>query len=180
MEKIIILFSSIILFACQPNKKSDTVMHAETDANATYYLIRHADKDTSSNAGDDPELTAQGKARAQNWAEVLKNVSFDKVYSTDFIRTRETAEPIATDNSLEIELYDPTDLYNQDFISQTEGKTVLVVGHSNTTAAFVNKILGEDRFSEIDESNYGNLYIVNVIDGKAEASLLYINSWDKE
>tara|TARA_R110002020_G_scaffold274311_1_gene489418 strand:+ start:503 stop:1033 length:531 start_codon:yes stop_codon:yes gene_type:complete len=175
MEKIIILFSSIILFACQPNKKSNTEIHSAIETNATYYLIRHADKDTSSTAGDNPELTAQGKARAENWAEVLKNVTFDKVYSTDYIRTRETAEPIAADNTLEIEIYDPTDLYNQDFITQTQGKTVLVVGHSNTTAAFVNKILGEDRFSEIDESNYGNLYIVNVIDGKAEANLLYIN-----
>ena len=61
------------------------------------------------------------------------------------------------------------------FQNNTKGKTVLVVGHSNTTNVFANKVLGEEKYDEINDSNNSNLYIVTVIDGKPSAILLKIN-----
>jgi hypothetical protein len=40
---------------------------------------------------------------------------------------------------------------------------------------FANKVLGEEKYDEINDSNNSNLYIVTVIDGKPSAILLKIN-----
>lgn len=140
----------------------------------TYYFIRHAEKQRTNPDDRDPSLTFQGYKRADAWKEVFKNVKFDAVYSTDYNRTKLTAKPTADANNLPILVYDPRNMYTESFQYNTKGKTVLVVGHSNTTNAFVNKILGEKKYPQIDDSNNSNLYIVTVIDGKASAQLLYI------
>ena len=49
------------------------------------------------------------------------------------------------------------------FLESTKGETVLVVGHSNTTPTFVNKLLGQDKYKQIDDSNNANLYIVTIL-----------------
>jgi len=140
----------------------------------TYYFIRHAEKQRTDPTDKDPGLTFQGYKRADAWKEVFKNVKFDAVYSTDYNRTKLTAKPTADANNLPILVYDPRSMYTESFQYNTKGKTVLVVGHSNTTPMFVNKILGEKKYPQIDDSNNSNLYIVTVIDGKASAQLLYI------
>ena len=178
-----ILFAFVLLFMVYScNNKSKTIASTDlvAEQDATYYLLRHADKVRGPEAGDDPALNDTGKARAQFWAEHLKDVDFDAVYSTDFKRTRSTALPVAEQNKLPVQIYEATDLYNEEFKKETLGKTVLVVGHSNTTPAFVNAILGSQKFSDIDDSVFGNLYIVKVRDGKAVAELKDLNSWSKE
>ena len=55
------------------------------------------------------------------------------------------------------------------------GKTVLVVGHSNTTPQFVNAILGVDRYSDIQDNNNANLYIVTRIKEETSSVLLKID-----
>ena len=53
-------------------------------------------------------------------------------------------------------------MYSKEFINNTKGKTVLVVGHSNTTPSFVNKVLNEEKYQNINDSVNGNLYIVTI------------------
>jgi len=140
----------------------------------TYYLIRHAEKDESDKTNKDPHLTEEGKKRAENWTEVFGNVKFDMVYSTNYNRTKETAEPTAKTNKLEITFYDPRNLKLEEFIKETEGKTVLVVGHSNTTPMLTNALLNEKKYNQIDESNNANLYIVTITDNTKSSTLLKI------
>ena len=45
------------------------------------------------------------------------------------------------------------------------GQTVLVVGHSNTTPALANMIVGSQQLTEFDEDDYGNLLVVTVKKG---------------
>ena len=87
-------------------------------------------------------MTFQGYKRADAWKEVFKNVKFDAVYATNYNRTKLTAKPTADANQLPIRVYDPKNMYTESFQYNTKGKTILVVGHSNTTPMFVNKILG--------------------------------------
>jgi 2,3-bisphosphoglycerate-dependent phosphoglycerate mutase len=141
----------------------------------TYYLLRHAEKDRSDPENRNPSLTEGGIARANGWAEALKDVSFDMVYSTDYARTQETATPTATQKGLEVQSYDPRTLFDDNFQEATQGKTVLVVGHSNTTPMFANAILKEERFNQIDDTNNGNLYIVTLTGDEKSAQLLHIN-----
>ncbi|MEF3079315.1 SixA phosphatase family protein [Winogradskyella poriferorum] len=140
----------------------------------TYYLIRHAEKDESDKTNKDPHLTEEGEKRAENWTTVFGDVKFDMVYSTNYNRTKETAEPTAKANNVDITFYDPRNLKLEDLIKETEGKTVLIVGHSNTTPMLTNALLNEKKYNQIDESNNANLYIVTITDYTKSSTLLKI------
>ncbi|WP_034924058.1 SixA phosphatase family protein [Gillisia sp. CAL575] len=144
--------------------------------NTTYYLIRHAEKDRSDASEKDPKLTETGIKRAEKWAEVLKEVPFDMVYSTNYNRTKSTAQPIAESHKLEIEIYDPNNLYDQEFQKTTKGKTVLIVGHSNTTPAFVNAIMRDEKYKDLPDDENSGLFIVTVSPNQTiSTQLLFIN-----
>jgi len=160
MKKIIFLLALITFtVSCKSDKKEEAKPAIET---TVYYLIRHAEKDRST-PDKDPGLTEEGLKRANNWAKILNEKEIDLVFSTDYKRTQQTALPIASTNKLEILSYDPRNLYSDDFKTQTKGKTVLIVGHSNTTPAFVNTILGNQKYDKIDDSDNGKLYIVSIV-----------------
>lgn len=129
---------------------------------STYYFIRHAEKDRSDASNNNPHLIEKGKLRAEHWKEIFKNIEFDAVYSTEYNRTVETAQPTALKNNVEITFYNPKEIDIQEFLINTKGQSVLVVGHSNSTPTFINKILGKEKYQHIDDSNNANLYIVTI------------------
>ena len=139
---------------------------------STYYLIRHAEKEISDNP--DPDLTDVGIARAENWARIFKNVKFDAIYSTDYKRTKATVEPTAFNQNLKILWYHPSQIDIKQFLKETEGKTVLIVGHSNTIPSFVNHLIGQNKYGDIEDSNNANLYIVEISNTSITDKLLYI------
>lgn len=147
---------------------------ATTDT-TTYYLIRHAEKDRSNSDNHDPMLTDKGLERAENWQKTLQHLSFDAVYSTNYQRTLQTAKPLAKANAVEITLYNPRAFDIKAFKAETKGKTVLIVGHSNTTPFFANMLLGEKRFESIDDTNNSNLYIITVNQDNTSGILLHID-----
>ncbi|SDB43193.1 Broad specificity phosphatase PhoE [Flavobacteriaceae bacterium MAR_2010_188] len=174
MVKMTCLFIclSLNLSSCDEKKSKDTkTVVSDNSEVTTYYLIRHAEKDRTDPSNDNPHLNEQGKERAIKWLQVLADVDFDAVYSTDFNRTRETAQPLASKNNLQTIIYDANNSYNEDFKMETQGKTVLIVGHSNTTPAFVNAILGENKYPDLDDNNNAALFKVTVKDGKATSQL---------
>jgi broad specificity phosphatase PhoE len=141
----------------------------------TYYLIRHAEKDRSDKTNRDPHLTKDGLKRADNWAKVLKDVKFDMVYSTDYNRTKETALPTEKANNVELKFYNPSDMQIEQFMEASKGKTVLVVGHSNTTPLFTNGLLGEKKHEMIADDNNANLYIVTVTKASRSSTVLVVD-----
>jgi broad specificity phosphatase PhoE len=164
MKKLVLAFSVLFISL---NSYSQEI--------TTYYFIRHAEKLRIDKTDRNPNLNDEGLKRAEAWKEVFSAISFDAVYSTDYSRTKLTAKPTADSKNLPILLYRPDNMYSEAFQNNTKGKTVLVVGHSNTTNVFANKVLGEEKYDEINDSNNSNLYIVTVIDGKPSAILLKIN-----
>lgn len=153
---------------------STTISFAQEEI-TTYYFIRHAEKDRSDATNKNPNLTEKGQARAQDWATILKDIPFDAVYSTNYNRTQQTATPTAKEHNLDVLEYDPRTLYNDDFKTATQGKTVLVVGHSNTTPAFVNTVLKERKYPDIDDNNNGNLYVVTIVGETITVQLYHYN-----
>ncbi|MFP4845827.1 histidine phosphatase family protein [Winogradskyella sp. PE311] len=141
----------------------------------TYYLIRHAEKDQSDKTNRNPHLTEEGLKRAENWASILKDVKFDMVYSTDYHRTKETAAPTAKANNVEVSFYDPRNINPKEFMKSTKGKTVLIVGHSNTTPMFTNGLLGEKKYDMISEDNNANLYIVTISKDSKTSTMLKVD-----
>ena len=160
--RYVFLLIALVFISCG-NDSKDSKTSENEEVTTTYYLIRHAEKDRATT--DNPGLTVQGLKRSANWAKHFKDIELDAVYSTDYKRTLETAAPTAKSKSLTVQLYNAENLYDAAFKEATEGKTVLVVGHSNTTPALVNAILGEIKYQQISDTENGMLYKVVVPEG---------------
>ena len=133
----------------------------------TVYIVRHAEKDANTMSSDVP-LSEAGKQRAEALRQLLKDSSVTAVYSTNFIRTKTTAQPLAEALGLTVQTYDPRDTGFVQLITATGKGNVLIVGHSNTVDDLVNGFLGQKWLSDLPESSYGNLFIIRMKGKKTE------------
>ncbi|MFK8163750.1 MAG: phosphoglycerate mutase family protein [Lewinella sp.] len=156
---LLLLFSGIFLTSCTTSKKTTEEKYAEAEV-STFILVRHAEKDY----GRDPILIEKGVERAERLKEILKNTSLDAIYSTNTKRTQGTAKPTAEDKGLPVIIYPPAELqlFAKDLKRLYKGKTVLIVGHSNTTPAMTNYLTNTDAYPRFSELDYTNLYVVTI------------------
>ena len=146
------LFSSVI-FADEPT---------------TIILVRHAEKGTA--PADNPSLTEAGKARATELVRVVGMSDIKAVYSSQYARTRETAEFVAQHFSIPVQQVDAakTNDLVSDILSRHAGETVLVVGHSNTLPEIV-QAFGGPAIADPEDNEYDNLLVLFVSSpGKAK------------
>jgi broad specificity phosphatase PhoE len=128
-------------------------------------VIRHAEKGTL--PADDPSLSDAGRARALALIEAMTGVDVGAIYSTQYRRTRETAAPLATKIGVEATVVPVTGTNSatyhselaSDILAKHRGKTVVVVGHSNTVPALVAALGGRTDIT-LTESQYDRMYIV--------------------
>jgi len=135
----------------------------------TIYFIRHAEKADKSS---DPSLSEAGIQRANHWNDVFSSINFDAVYSTNYNRTQQTANPIAKKNKVIIKLYDPKTINIEKLKKEHLGQTILIVGHSNTTPDLVNKCINQNVYDAMEETSFGNLYIVTINESVVNYQLL--------
>lgn len=159
---VLILLLSVSL-SCKDEPTTDNNQVQKTVT--TFYLIRHAEKTRSSPEDADPELSQKGLGRAMHWAEILDAVQLDAIYSTDFNRTSMTAAPTSVKKNIDVQYYDPRIVDIEQFKTDNLNKNVLIVGHSNTTPEFVNQLIGEQKYTAIDDSENGTLFIVHIVNG---------------
>lgn len=169
----LLLFVFISISGCKEDQK---ITGADLDpVVSTFYFIRHAEKDRSNPDNKDPELNQKGLGRAMHWAEILNDVAIDAVYSTEYERTSMTAAPTIVKKDLMVQYYNPGDINIAAFKADNLGKNVLVVGHSNTTPDFVNKMIGEEKYPSMDDTDNGSLFIVQQIGDKTTDMRLVFN-----
>lgn len=127
----------------------------------TVLLVRHAEK--SATPPQDPPLNATGQARAQTLVHVAGEASVTAIYATQFIRTQQTIQPLATHVGLPVNQVDATDVEGlvDQVLSDHTSEVVLIAGHSNTVPAIIEE-LGGDPISPIAENEFDNLFIVTV------------------
>ena len=132
----------------------------------TIYLTRHAEKDTTGNPAD-PALSAVGQVRAQALRKLLVRKRPAAIFTTDTKRTRTTVAPLAAALKLEPEVYNPKETtalalrLRRDFV----GKTVVVVGHSNTLLPLIESLGGTPPVEEIGDDEYDYLFTVRITEG---------------
>ena len=142
-------------------------------------VVRLADKDTIPKA--DPHLTAAGIARANALAAALADAGVQAVITTELLRSRETARPLA-----EAQRLTPTTVPHGSDIAQhaqaiaaavrkLRGKTVLVVGHGETVGPII-QALGGPAIPEVCAYEYSNLYTL-VLDEKDKAVRMIHSSY---
>lgn len=127
------------------------------------YVVRHAER---MDASRDPSLSEAGRARAAALAEALDDAGIGAVVTTQYVRTRETADPLARALGLQADVVpasSPVDVHAADVaraVRAARGRgAVLVVGHSNTVPAIV-AALGGPRFADLCDADYDNLFIL--------------------
>lgn len=170
MKKLLLCITvALISFTGYAQEEIDAVK-------TTYYLIRHAEKDRSDENNKDPKLIEKGQQRAESWAKLFANFDINAVYATNYNRTKETAKPTADKFKLAIKTYHPFKIDFENFLKETKGKNVLIVGHSNTIPFFVNKIIGKDLYEQIKDNNNANLYIVTIQGDKISNVLIKTNN----
>lgn len=145
----------------------------------TVYLVRHAEK-AAVPAGD-PPLNEAGRARAVELARLLGPLGIKAVFTSQFLRTKETARPLAeaaglepvivpmaADRSAPGGIAEGSIKELVDRILEHKGKAVLVVGHSNTLPLII-KALGAAPVPDIPDAEYDNLFVVTILEKGASA-----------
>lgn len=165
----------IILFSLLFMAMASLQAQESVDKTTTFFLIRHAEKVRENPADKNPDLNERGFQRAENWKKVLQHISFDAIYSTNYKRTLKTAEPIAKKLNLAPIIYDPQKVDFELFKLENAGKNVLIVGHSNTIPQFVNGLIHQQKYQEMDDAEFSHLYIVTVKGNQAADLLLHFD-----
>ena len=125
----------------------------------TYYISRHAER--AGAMGNDPQLTPEGEKQALDLRDYLKNKNIKGIYSTNFNRTRATAQPTSQYFNLPVNVYAPAQANEMiDSLKAANKNNILIVGHSNTVDDMVNRFMGTAMMSDLPETEYGSLFIV--------------------
>lgn len=133
----------------------------------TVYLVRHAEKDTAAAGRADPALSGVGEVRAQVLRKLLARRRPTALFTTDTRRTRATLAPLAAATKLEPLVYNPkeTTALAQRIRREFMGKTVVVVGHSNTLLPLIESLGGTSPVEEIGDDEYDYLFTVRIVEG---------------
>lgn len=133
----------------------------EDSISKIFYLVRHAEKDTS--IAGDPPLKEEGINRATTIADIMRGTRVDAIYSTMTLRTMFTVDSLSDIKAMQILPYDNKTLKEtlEKVKYDDEYNRIFMVGHSNTIPSITNTLAGRDIFTKIfDESDYGNFIIV--------------------
>jgi broad specificity phosphatase PhoE len=153
IKKLILLLYVFILFL--------PAFAQSESALTTVILVRHAEKSTTPK--DDPILTDEGKLRAEHLANMLSNAGVQAIYTSQYERTKLTAEPIAKKLSINPTVIDAakSNEFANAIRSKNAGQIVLVVGHSNTIPEIIRALNGPE-IPELDDQEYDSFFVLSV------------------
>lgn len=123
-------------------------------------LVRHAERAPGTG---DPPISELGQARAVALSEIGKAAGVQVIITTQFQRTKQTAAPLAQAlgiTGVVVSTQSDANAHVNEVaaaVRQHAGKTILVVGHSNTVPAIV-AALGGPKVPDFCEQEYDNLF----------------------
>jgi broad specificity phosphatase PhoE len=122
-------------------------------------LVRHAEK--ASGGGQDPGLSDAGEARANALATSLRDAGVDAIYTTEYLRTRKTAEPLAR------AIGKRTAVIEDDTIAalaeRHKDQVVVIVAHSGVVKSvptYVDQITGRKNGIVLGENDFDQMFIL--------------------
>jgi broad specificity phosphatase PhoE len=129
----------------------------------TAIVVRHAER--AETPSEDPGLSAAGEARADTLVEVSRKANVTAIVTTLLLRTRKTAEPTAKALRITPEVVSSADPGHVQKVAAAvkahAGKSVLVVGHSNTIPLILGA-LGVKESVAICEMEYDKIFVVKI------------------
>lgn len=166
MKIFIALFSGFLFFvAAGENLRAQ---HRDV----TVILLRHAEKDKAEEESSlDPNLSAEGRARAERLAGVIGGYEPEAIFSSAFKRTRNTVAPLASRGEMRMmaQYYDHRNLKEiADLVMQGKYRRVVIVGHNSTTPALANLLIGQEKYKALGEDEYDKIWIVKIKRNKSK------------
>lgn len=129
----------------------------------TIILVRHAEKLVVPPENKDPDISAQGEARAKEIARMFNGSGITAIYATQFKRTQQTVKPLSERLRVPVTVVEAKK--TADLVSQIRargaGETVFIAGHNNTVPEII-AALGGPSFPIIPETDFDNLYILTI------------------
>jgi 2,3-bisphosphoglycerate-dependent phosphoglycerate mutase len=124
------------------------------------WIVRHAEKLTVDPKERDPELSEEGRLRAEALLKELKGKEIDSIFSTNYKRTKLTGFPLADKKGLAIKTYDPAKInaLAKEWIVNAAGKNLLIVGHSNTVLEIIEAFGGIRPVKELTDDDYDYIF----------------------
>ena len=138
-------------------------------APALVILVRHAER--AGEMGDDPNLTAAGKQRAEELVRVLaawkaSGGKLQALFASEMKRTQETLAPLAA-GGIKVTVVPAADtavLVKK--ILAVKGGIVVVAGHSNTLPGVIQALGGPTGIT-IDDNEFDRLFALTGAGGHA-------------
>ena len=119
-------------------------------------LIRHGERDSS---GADA-LSAAGKRRAALLVTMLLDTSVSTVLTSEFIRTKQMAAPLAAQHGVS-----PAPIASDDAAAKAQilngGPCTVVVGHSDTVPALI-ELLGGPSGIVIKSNEFDRMFVLTI------------------
>jgi len=154
MKKLITLLLALFLIQA-------VAMTQQVKEPFTIYLIRHSEKVIDVNNLKDPPLTELGKLRSESLVDFFASTAIDRIYSSNYLRTRETARPLSEARELNTEIYNANKLKEFTDLLLARKEDAVVIGHSNTTPLVARQLTGMELFG-IPDNDYSRIYQVIV------------------
>jgi broad specificity phosphatase PhoE len=137
---------------------------SEAGAQRLVLLVRHAERADGGvppkgmTGPADPDLSAEGRARADRLSALLAESGITKIIVTQFRRTVQTAEPLAKRLGVTPERVTAADAPGlATRLAGYRDDVVLIIGHSNTVPAAIAALGGPT--VTIDETDYSTLFL---------------------
>ncbi|MBK7306771.1 MAG: histidine phosphatase family protein [Chitinophagaceae bacterium] len=137
------------------------------------FIVRHAEKES----GKDPLLTAAGNARAGDLMRVLQNEGIQKIYVSQYRRTQNTGDSLRLQLKIDTVQYAADtlcdNLINAIMVHSDFGKTILIIGHSNTLPQIIRKLGVTDYpYGDIPDNEFDNLFVITYKKEKAKVKVM--------
>jgi 2,3-bisphosphoglycerate-dependent phosphoglycerate mutase len=133
----------------------------QTEKITTFILVRHAEK--ASDGTNDPDLKPEGVKRSESFTTLFGKADITAIYSTNYKRTRNTVIPLANAKGITVETYSTMKVAElRSLLTKHEGGTIIIAGHSNTIPEIANALIGEKKFEQFADDDYGNILVISV------------------
>lgn len=156
-----ILFIFLILITAQSVQAQETTR---------IWIVRHGEKDLTDPKEKDPELSAEGKERAEVLVKSLKGKKIDALFSTDYKRTRGTLTPLASQRNLGLKFYNSKDntALVDTILNNYKGQNVVICSHSNRILGIIAAFGALSPVKEITEQEYSHIFLLEIKGDRAK------------
>lgn len=133
----------------------------------TVILVRHAEKDSAKDK-ENPPLTANGAARAEELARMLAHARVTRLVASEWKRTQLTLEPLSKATGLTLEQRSAKEVTTlaEELRAAPPGSVTVVAGHSNTVPQLAEALgaplPGVAKGANLADDEYDRLFVLTV------------------